>query len=237
MKFIFILIFLLNTHEAFAQAKGPFVLPKDLALQTQDQKIFIDSDEYYISKPNLIFQLGLNNKDNHRTVTITNLQLTVFNSVNEELIELRPNVDLYELSDDRFKYINRDYFFEVSSYQSTTCMDKVEYFKEPSYQRSCKSLGKDTLTILNYGVSALNAIESEDKKSCCPFEAANMQNLYIIVGNIKLTAGRKSASELGVNSLKTESLTATLRLQGFYGTFKNPQTNYDEKIELKINRL
>lgn len=220
--------------EALAQAKGPFVLPQDLALQTQDQKIFIESDEYLVSKPYLIFQIGLNNKDNHRTVTLTNLQLTILSAAHEEVVELRPNVDFYELREGRFKFINRDYFFEVPPYQSTACMGKVEYFKESSNDRSCKDIGDDTLTILNYGVSALNTIESENKKYCCPAVQSNMQNLYIIAGNLKFSLGRKLAGLLDSNSSKADDLTATLRLQGFYGTFVNPETNYDEKIEFKV---
>ncbi len=220
------LIFWISNCGGEAGVSTVSISPSEPFILSVDRKIPITAIEFLVvKKPSITFQLRMDNKGNGAPLTIVGLTLDVNGPKGRKIVPIDPSSNIFSynpLTADLAQIV-RPFFAEVKPYQASFCMDKISYLKEENISRSCTEIGNDTSKIVDFGVSAVDTIESADNRSCCPTGLADLTNIVIIAGGLQ-----EYSSEEVIPSNQNYSINASV--VGLFGTFLSPVANYSTQV-------
>ncbi len=202
------------------------VAPTQAFVLNVDRNFIIGDNFITIPKPNTQFQIKIDNKGSAVPLTIIGLTLTVDGPTQKVVIPVDPFGNLFQIvSSINIQPIQRAIFAEVPAYQASFCMDKVTYLKRADTSESCSTIAADDVlvNIPNYGVSAAGTTDDSTSKLCCPGVAANLQNIFVLVGGLQTVTS--DAQLIG-----TQTYNITADFFGYYGSIIAPISNFNQKV-------
>jgi hypothetical protein len=202
------------------------ITPTEPFILSVDRSFFIGEQLVTFSKPNITFQLRVDNRGNGAPLTIIGLTLDVNGPKGRKIIPIDSASNLFRFTGQELVPTSRAFFTEVRPYQASFCMDKVNYLREVNYDRTCLQLATPAINdpkIQEFGVSAFDTEEGPGGFSCCPNASADLTNIVIVAGGLQDYAQEEIIPQ-------SQTYTINASVVGFFGTFLEPVANFNTQV-------
>ena len=199
------------------------ITPTEPFILSVDRRFIIGEEIITYPKPNITFQLRVDNRGNGAPLTIIGLTLDVNGPKGRKSVPIDPVGNIFSYVNGNLDIAPRAIFTEVRPYQASFCMDKVNYLRENDYNRTCDQIALDPTKISEFGVSADQTTEGPDGRTCCPDGLGDLTNIVIVVGGLQ---------DFGEEEIIPQSQTYSINASvvGFFGTFLEPVANFNTQI-------